>query len=63
MLERCLRSGEREWPQPPQFLQTIADGIRLQQLGFNTFPMLVELAEKEAIEVVRRVWPVSNIFT
>ncbi|XP_046578907.1 serine racemase-like isoform X2 [Haliotis rubra] len=39
--------GERLWPNPPQYLDTIADGIRLQQAGKNTFPILCQLAEKE----------------
>jgi len=52
LLEKCLNSGEREWPNPPLFLNTIAEGIKQQQLGFKTFPLLVRLAEKQAIEVV-----------
>jgi len=47
-----LRSGEREWPNPPRFLDTIAEGIRLQQTGQRAFKILRELAEKEVIEVV-----------
>ena len=52
MLEECLRSGERLWPNPPQFLNTIAEGIKLQQLGVNTFNIVKELAEKEVFEMV-----------
>ncbi|KAL4223335.1 hypothetical protein ACF0H5_016806 [Mactra antiquata] len=46
-LERCLIAGERLWPNPPQFVDTIADGIRIQQLGKLTWPILLKLAEKE----------------
>ena len=46
-LEPCLKSGKRLWPDPPQFLDTIADGIRTQQCGHLTFPILVENIEKE----------------
>lgn len=55
-MEQCLHSGEREWPNPPQFLNTIADGMKLQQLGHDTFSILLELAEKEVFEVVS-LWP------
>jgi len=51
-MEQCLRSGEREWPNPPQFLDTIAESIRMQQAGFNTFNILKDLAEKEVFEMV-----------
>ncbi|XP_067938670.1 serine racemase-like [Watersipora subatra] len=51
MLEDCLRAGERLWPNPPQFLDTIADAIKLQQTGFNTFTLLKELAEKNVFEM------------
>ena len=52
-MKQCLRSGQREWPNPPQFLNTMADAIKLQQPGQNTFPILCELAEKEVFEMVR----------
>ena len=52
MMKQCLRSGQREWPNPPQFLNTMADAIKLQQPGQNTFPILCELAEKEVFEMV-----------
>ena len=51
-MEQCLKSGEREWPNPPQFIDTIAEAIKLQQLGTNTFKILCELAEKQVFEVV-----------
>lgn len=52
MLEQCLRAGDRLWPNPPQFLDTIAEAIKLQQPGFNTFDILKELAQKEVFEMV-----------
>lgn len=46
-LEKCLRAGERLWPNPPQFVDTIADGIRIQQLGHLTWSIILDMAEKE----------------
>ncbi|XP_048737963.2 serine racemase-like isoform X2 [Ostrea edulis] len=43
--------GERLWPNPPRFLNTIADGIRLQQLGDLTWPIILELVEKDVFSV------------
>ena len=31
-LSECLQSRERLWPNPPQFLNTIAEGIMTQQV-------------------------------
>ncbi|GFN86853.1 serine racemase, partial [Plakobranchus ocellatus] len=50
-LEECLRTGIRPWEGPQQYLDTIADGIRLQQTGYITTPILIELAEKEVFEM------------
>ncbi|XP_012946291.1 probable serine racemase [Aplysia californica] len=50
-LEECLRTGKRPWEGPPQYLDTIADGIRLQQTGYITTPILMELAEKDVFEM------------
>jgi len=50
-LGECLRSKERLWSNPPQFLDTIAEGIKTQQVGHLTFPVLCRYAEKEVIEV------------
>jgi hypothetical protein len=47
-----LYLGERLWPNPPRFLHTIADGIRLQQLGDLTWPIILELVEKDVFSVV-----------
>ncbi|CAG2195534.1 SRR [Mytilus edulis] len=43
--------GKRLWPNPPRFLSTIADGIRLQQLGHLTFPIMLDLVEKEVFTI------------
>ncbi|KAL3857714.1 hypothetical protein ACJMK2_012356 [Sinanodonta woodiana] len=51
MAEKCLKAGERLWPNPPRFLNTIADGIRLQQLGHLTWPIILQLVEKEVFSV------------
>ena len=50
-LSECLKAGERKWPNPPQFLNTIAEGIKTQQLGQLTFPILCDLAEHDVITV------------
>ncbi|CAL1544584.1 unnamed protein product [Lymnaea stagnalis] len=50
-LEECLRTGTRPWEGPPQYLDTIADGIRLQQTGYITTPILTDLVEKEVFEM------------
>ncbi|CAG2234881.1 SRR [Mytilus edulis] len=42
---------KRLWPNPPRFLSTIADGIRLQQLGHLTFPIMLDLVEKEVFTI------------
>lgn len=47
--------GERLWPNPPQFVDTIADGIRIQQLGHLTWPIILDLAEKEVFTAVSKV--------
>lgn len=48
----CFIIGERLWPNPPRFLNTIADGIRLQQLGHVTWPIILELVEKQVFSLV-----------
>ena len=50
-LSTCLKAKERKWPNPPQFLNTIAEGIKTQQLGQLTFPILCDLAEPDVITV------------
>jgi len=44
-LGECLRRRQRLWPNPPRFVDTIAEGIRTQQAGHLTFPILCQLAE------------------
>jgi len=44
-LWRSLESKERMWPNPPQFLNTIAEGIMTQQVGQVTFPLLCQLVD------------------
>ncbi|VDI20595.1 serine racemase [Mytilus galloprovincialis] len=51
MVESCLKEGKRLWPNPPRFLSTIADGIRLQQLGHLTFPIMLDLVEKDVFTI------------
>lgn len=35
ILEKCLQSRQRLWPNPPQFLDTLADAIRTQQVRLS----------------------------
>ncbi|XP_069135801.1 serine racemase-like isoform X3 [Argopecten irradians] len=51
MCEKSLRAGERLWPNPPQFVDTIADAIRTQQLGNMTWPILLKYAEKDVFTI------------
>ena len=44
-LWRSLKSKERLWPNPRQFLNTIAEGIMTQQVGQVTFPLLCDLVD------------------
>ena len=44
-LAASLKKGERLWPNPPQFLDTIAEGIMTQQVGQLTFPILCDLCD------------------
>jgi serine racemase len=50
-LEPSLRASERLWPNPSRYVDTIADGIRFQQVGHITFPLMCELLEKEVLTV------------
>ena len=54
MLGECLKAKERLWPNPPQFLDTMAEGIKTQQCGILTFPILCEHAEPEVVTVTDR---------
>ncbi|CAG2256280.1 SRR [Mytilus edulis] len=51
MAEESLRSGKRLWPNPPQFIDTTAEGLMSQQLGNLTFPIICRLVEKEVFTV------------
>lgn len=51
MCEKCLRTGRRLWPETPQFLDTIADGLIIQQLGTRTWPIILERVEKNVFTV------------
>ncbi|XP_064602870.1 uncharacterized protein LOC135468512 [Liolophura sinensis] len=50
-LERSLKAGERLWPNPPQMVDTIAEGIRLQQLGHLPWLIALKLVEKDVFTV------------
>ena len=43
---------KRLWPNPPRFVDTIADGIRFQQVGHLTFPIMCEKVEEKVFTVV-----------
>ena len=45
-LAASLTRRERLWPNPPQFLNTIAEGIMTQQVGQLTFPILCDLVDE-----------------
>ncbi|XP_022344490.2 serine racemase-like [Crassostrea virginica] len=51
MCEMCLKTGKRLWPETPQFLDTIADGLIVQQLGKRTWPIILDLVEKDVFTV------------
>jgi len=48
-----VSAGERLWPEPPRCLDTVADGMRMQQLGHLTWPIILEHAEKDVYTIVR----------
>ena len=50
-LEPCLKAKQRLWSNPPQFVDTIAEGIKMQQTGHLTFPILCELAEESVMTI------------
>ncbi|XP_052801792.1 probable serine racemase [Mya arenaria] len=50
-LQKCLLAGERLWPNPPRCLDTVADGMRMQQLGQLTWPIVLQHAEKTVFTV------------
>ena len=46
-------SGKRLWPSPARCLDTVADGMRMQQLAEKTWPIALRLAEKDVFTIVR----------
>lgn len=50
-LQACLQSGERLWPNPPRFLDTAAESIRIQQLGHINFDVLRRFAQHRVFTV------------
>ncbi len=44
-LGKCLKTKQRLWSDPPRFLDTVAESIRLEQVGELTFPLLCDLVE------------------
>ena len=48
----CMLTGQRLWLGPPKFVDTIAEGIRTQQCGQLTSPILVDYIEKDVFTVV-----------
>ncbi|GFR98577.1 serine racemase [Elysia marginata] len=51
-VEEYLRTGRRPWHGPYTYLNTVADGLRLEQTGLISSPIFKELAEKQVFEVV-----------
>ncbi|GAB6022423.1 hypothetical protein CHUAL_006538 [Chamberlinius hualienensis] len=47
----CLAAKQRLWPNPPQFVKTIADGTRVQAVGQLTFPVICDLCETDVFTV------------
>jgi len=47
----CLKAKQRLWSNPPQFIDTIAEGIKTQQTGQLTFPILCELIEESVLTI------------
>lgn len=50
-LQECLESKQRLWPSPPRFLNTVADSIRLQEVGELTFPIICEYTNPRVFTV------------
>jgi len=63
-MQQSLKTGRRLWPDPPRFVDTIADGIRMQQLGKLTFPILCELASSgEQVKDERQAFIILDVIT
>ncbi|CDW52397.1 PALP domain containing protein [Trichuris trichiura] len=50
-LAKSLSVGVPCWPNPPQVVNTIADGLRVQRLGEQTFPIVLAKCEQEVFTV------------
>ncbi|KFD68571.1 hypothetical protein M514_00300 [Trichuris suis] len=50
-LAKSLSVGVPCWPNPPQMVNTIADGLRVQRLGERTFPIVLANCEQEVFTV------------
>ena len=50
-LEPSLKSGQRLWSNPPQYVDTIAESIRIQQCYEKTFGVMCDLVEKDVITI------------
>jgi threonine dehydratase len=52
-LALCLKVGSRLWPNPAEYLQTKAEGLKRQQTGQLPFPILCNLLGINNIKVKR----------
>uniref|UniRef100_A0A5S6QAH9 L-serine ammonia-lyase n=1 Tax=Trichuris muris TaxID=70415 RepID=A0A5S6QAH9_TRIMR len=50
-LGKSLAAGVPSWPEPPGTVSTIADGLRVQRLGEQTFPIVLANCEREVFTV------------
>ncbi|ELU14464.1 hypothetical protein CAPTEDRAFT_133965 [Capitella teleta] len=68
-LQASLMAEQRLWKGEPKFLDTIADGIRLQQVDHLTFPLLCKYAEstvfsasdEEMVSAMKFIWQQMKI--
>lgn len=51
-LGHSLEAGRKMWHGPGLYLDTIADGLRVQQIGDLPFSIVKDLVEKEVFKVV-----------
>nr|XP_053645623.1 probable serine racemase [Cherax quadricarinatus] len=50
-LQRCLEAKQRLWSDPPTFLNTVADSMRLQAVGHLAFPIICEYTNTRVFTV------------
>lgn len=50
-LQKSLEAKERLWTDPPKYLDTVADSIRLQAVGDTVFPIVCEHAEPKVFTI------------